>query len=229
MAEITKRIVLFLISLVLIILYLVSATTSYAEITYEYETTEKHFRFYTIKWIIENDDTNQPYVCGTKVSTFDMSGRKIVLEYYYLLKENNAIVTRFDVSAIQMSVMDPDSNELDVYDIKLYGSIITKDDKEILAGIRNNNSSYMGVGTEYGEIDREGNTKLIKTLYKGRYEIELYTIPGVSFKVPIRVNLQYRKEQEYKIDDCIAQLIVRYKKEKESGIYISEDFVHRVG
>ena len=84
MAEITKRILLFLISLVLIILYLVSATTSYAEITYEYETTEKHFRFYTIKWIVENDDTNQPYVCGTKVSTFDMSGRKIVLEYYYL-------------------------------------------------------------------------------------------------------------------------------------------------
>ena len=84
MAEITKRILLFLISLVLIILYLVSATTSYAEITYEYETTEKHVRFYTIKWIVENDDTNQPYVCGTKVSTFDMSGRKIVFEYYYL-------------------------------------------------------------------------------------------------------------------------------------------------
>ena len=118
MAEITKRIVLFLISLVLIILYLVSATTSYAEITYEYETSEQHFRFYTINWIVENDDTNQPYVCGTKVSTFDMSGRKIVLEYYYLLKHNNAIVTRFDVSAIQMSVMDPNSNELDVYHIK---------------------------------------------------------------------------------------------------------------
>jgi len=40
-AEITKRIFLFLISLVLIILYLVSATTSYAEITHKYETTEK--------------------------------------------------------------------------------------------------------------------------------------------------------------------------------------------
>ena len=32
-----------------------------------------------------------------------------------------------------------------------------------------------------------------------------------------------------KIDDCIAQLIVRHKKEKEYGVYISEDFVHRVG
>ena len=73
MAEITKRIILFLISLVLIILYLVSATTSYAEITYEYETTEKHFRFYTINWIIEKDKTDMPYVCGTKVSTFDIA------------------------------------------------------------------------------------------------------------------------------------------------------------
>ena len=229
MAEITKRLILFIISLILIITYLVSATTSYAEITYETETTEKHFRFYTIKWVVEKDDTDQPFVCGTKVSTFDMSGRKIVFEYYYLLKENNALVTRFDVSAIQMSVMDPDSHELDVYDIKLYGSIITKDDKELLAGIRNTQSNYKGVGAEFPELDREGNTELFKTLYKGRYEIELYTIPGVSFKIPIKYNFEYRKEHEYKIDDCIAQLIIRYKKEKESGVYISEDFTHRIG
>ncbi len=231
MAEITKRIVLFLISLVLIILYLVSATTSYAEVTYEYETTEKHFRFYTIDWIVEKDDSGQPFVCGTKVSTFDMSGRKFIIEYYYLLKDNNTIVTRFDVSAIQMSVMDPDSHELDVYDIKLYGSIITKDDKEILAGMRSAGSTYRGVGAEYYEFDREGNTNIFKTLYKGRYELEIYTIPGVSFKVPIRVNLQYRKEHEYKIDNCIAQLVVNYKKEKEqeSKVFVDEDIANRVG
>jgi hypothetical protein len=228
-AEITKKIILFLISLVLIILYLVSATTSYAEVTYEYEMTEKHLRFYTINWIVEKDDSGSPFVCGTKVSTFDMSGRKFIIEYYYLLKDNNTIVTRFDVSAIQMSVMDPDSHELDVYDIKLYGTIIRKDDKNILAGVRSAGSTYRGVGAEYYEFDREGNTKLFKTLYKGRYELEIYTIPGVSFKVPIRVNLQYRKEHEYKIDDCIAQLILRHKKEKDSGVYINEDFAHRVG
>ena len=43
------------------------------------------------------------------------------------------------------------------------------------------------------------------------------------------MNLQYKKENEYKIYDCIAKLIVRHKKEKESGVYISEDFVQRVG
>ena len=30
--------------------------------------------------------------------------------------------------------------------------------KEILAGIRNTHSSYKGVGAEFGELDREGNT-----------------------------------------------------------------------
>ena len=130
-----------------------------------------------------------------------------------------------------MSVMDPDSHELDVYDIKLYGSIITKDDKEILAGMRSAGSTYRGVGAEYYEFDREGNTKIFKTLYKGRYELEIYTIPGVSFKVPIRVNLQYRKEHEYKIDNCIAQLVVNYKKEKEqeSKVFVDEDIANRVG
>ena len=226
-----KRIILFLLSIILIIIFLIGATTSYAEVAYESETNKEHFRFYTINWIVENDDSGKPFVCGTKVSTFDMSGRKFVIEYYYLLKDNNTIVTRFDVSAIQMSVMDPDSHELDVYDIKLYGSIITKDDKEILAGMRSAGSTYRGVGAEYYEFDREGNTKIFKTLYKGRYELEIYTIPGVSFKVPIRVNLQYRKEHEYKIDNCIAQLVVNYKKEKEqeSKVFVDEDIANRVG
>ena len=229
MAEITKRIVLFLISLVLIILYLVSATTSYAEVTYESETTEEHVRFYTIDWIIENDDSGHPFVCGTKVSTFDMSGRKFIIEYYYLLKDNNTIVTRFDVSGVQMSVMNPDTHELDVYDIKLYGSVIIKDNKKILAGLRSDNSDYRGVGAEYNEFDLEGNTALFKTLYKGRYDLEVFTIPGVSFKVPIKVNLQYQEESEYKIDDCIAQLVLNYRKEKESKIFVDEEIANRVG
>ena len=225
MAEITKRIILFLISLVLII----SATTSYAEVTYESETTEEHVRFYTIDWIVENDDSGHPFVCGTKVSTFDMSGRKFIIQYYYLLKNNNTIVTRFDVYGEQMSVMNPDTHELDVYDIKLYGSVIIKDNKKILAGLRSDNSDYRGVGAEYNEFDLEGNTALFKTLYKGRYDLEVFTIPGVSFKVPIKVNLQYQEESEYKIDDCIAQLVLNYKKEKESKIFVDEEIANRVG
>jgi len=54
-----KRIILFLLSIILIIIFLIGATTSYAEVTYETEITEEHFCFYTINWIIENDDSGK--------------------------------------------------------------------------------------------------------------------------------------------------------------------------
>jgi len=209
-----KRVLLFFLSLLGIIVLLIGATTSYSEVVYEYETNEKHFRFYTINWIVEKNDSGQPYVCGTKVSTFDNSGRKFIIEYYYLIKSDNTIVTRFEVRGMQMSVVDPDTQKLDIFDIKLYGSIITKDDKNILAGIRGNDPMYMGVGAEFNELDVQGNTSIFKTLYKGKYDLEIYTIPGASFKVPIKLNFEYRKEHEYIIDNCIAQLLVDYKKNK---------------
>ena len=213
-----KRVLLFFLSLLGIIILLIGATTSYSEVVYEYETNEKHFRFYTINWIVEKNDSGQPYVCGTKVSTFDNSGRKFIIEYYYLIKSDNTIVTRFEVRGMQMSVVDPDTQKLDIFDIKLYGSIITKDDKNILAGIRGNDPMYMGVGAEFNELDVQGNTSIFKTLYKGKYDLEIYTIPGASFKVPIKLNFEYRKEHEYIIDNCIAQLLVDYKKNKSEKI-----------
>ena len=53
MAEITKRIVLFLISLVLIILYLVSATTSYAN-------NSESFQNISPKQMIKQEIANVP-------------------------------------------------------------------------------------------------------------------------------------------------------------------------
>ena len=58
-----------------------------------------------------NDFDARVIMCGMKVSTFDMSGRKFIIEYYYLLKDKNTIVTQLNVSGIQMSVMDPDTHE----------------------------------------------------------------------------------------------------------------------
>jgi uncharacterized membrane protein len=54
-----KRIILFLLSIILIIIFLIGATTSYAEVTYKSEVTEEHFHFYTIDWIGENNDSGQ--------------------------------------------------------------------------------------------------------------------------------------------------------------------------
>ena len=41
--------------------------------------------------------------------------------------------------------------------------------------------------------------------------------------------MQYQEESEYKIDDCIAQLVLNYKKEKESKIFVDEEIANRVG
>ena len=82
-----KRVLLFFLSLVGIIVLLVGATTSYAKNEYQADTIEPNFRFYSIEWIDIADTMGRKYVCGTKVSTYDYSGRKYVIEYYYLLKE----------------------------------------------------------------------------------------------------------------------------------------------
>ena len=54
-----KRIILFLLSIIQIIIFLIGATTSYAEVAYETEITEEHFHLYTIDWIVENNDLGQ--------------------------------------------------------------------------------------------------------------------------------------------------------------------------
>jgi hypothetical protein len=47
------------LSIILIIIFLIGATTSYAEVAYETEITEEHFHLYTIDWIVENNDLGQ--------------------------------------------------------------------------------------------------------------------------------------------------------------------------
>ena len=80
-----KKILLFLLSIVFTILLLIGATTSYAKDEFNTETMESNIRYYTIEWVDVADKNDKKYVCGTKVSTFDSSGRKYVMEYYYIL------------------------------------------------------------------------------------------------------------------------------------------------
>ena len=137
-----KRVLLFFLSLLGIIGLLIGATTSNAKDEFELDITEPNFRFYTIEWIDEEDEYNNKYVCGTKVSTFDHSGRKFVFEYYYILKDNNKIVTRFDLNAVQISFETIEPIKTENLEIKLYASIILKDGKEIIGGPRNEENNY---------------------------------------------------------------------------------------
>ena len=51
-----KRVLLFFLSLVGIIVLLIGATTSYAKNEYEADTIEPNFRFYKIEWINEKKE-----------------------------------------------------------------------------------------------------------------------------------------------------------------------------
>ena len=106
MAEITKRIVLFLISLVLIILYLVSATTSYANNSESFqnispkqmikqeivnvpensiifnEAQEYPLRSFTFDPIIYFNENDQVWICGVELAALDYTGTKVIISLY---------------------------------------------------------------------------------------------------------------------------------------------------
>ena len=206
-----------------IILLLIGATTSYAKDEFDTETMELNVRYYTIEWIDVADKNNKKYVCGTKVTTFDNSGRKFVMEYYIILMDDDAIISRFKMDALQISFEQIEPFETNKLDIKLYASKVIKNGKEILGGLRRENYKYKGIALEITDFDLEENTELFKTLYKGGYNIEAYFIPSFSTIVPIVINTKYTKESEKALDDCLKELIQNYEQtQKPKGEIFSE-------
>ena len=224
-----KRVLLFFLSLVGIIVLLVGATTSYAQDNYEADTLEPNFRFYSIKWLDIPDKEGGKYVCGTKVTTYDYTGRKYNIEYYYLLTSDDEIITQFIVNAVQMSVDNPETRKMEQLEIKLYASVLSKDGVKFLAGMRGNDDSDKSVGAEYTEFDREGNTKIFKDLYKGGFELIVHHIPGAEVTIPIETNIHYKKENEQVLDDCIVDLINNRQDRIQSSVSIDESIASRVG
>ena len=208
---------------------LIGATTSYSQDEFMAETTITKSRFYTIEWIDKEDDLGKKYVCGTKISTYDLSGKKYIIEYYYLLKNNDEIVSQFTVDALQLSVENPETAELKSMNIKLYASILLKDGKGFLAGMRGKDETIKGVGAEYTEFDREGTTEIFKTMYKGGFELEVHTIPKAPVIIPIEKNTHYTKEKELILEDCIINLINNHQNRIQSSVSIDETIVNRVG
>ena len=224
-----KRVLLFFLSLVGIIVLLIGATTSYAQDNYEADTLEPNFRFYSIKWLDIPDKEGGKYVCGTKVTTYDYTGRKYNIEYYYLLTNDDEIVTQFIVNAVQMSVDNPETGKMEQLEIKLYASILSKDGVKFLAGMRGNDDSDKSVGAEYTEFDREGDTQVFKDLYKGDFKLIVHHIPGAEVTIPIEVNKHYKEENEQHLEVCIEDLINNYENRIQSSVSIDESIASRVG
>ena len=223
-----NRILLFFASIVFIIVLLIGATASYAKDEFQADVKEPNFRFYTIEWIDVADDNDRKYVCGTKVTTFDHSGRKYVMEYYYLLTNKNKVVTRFELDALQVSFETIEPLKTESLAIKLYASIIKKDGEEILAGLRGSDEEYKGVATEYAELDLIGNTELFKILYRGGYNIEAYIMPHSSMVIPIAKNQLYNENSEETLIRCIVDLMDNHEANIPKGEVFSES-AYRTG
>ena len=223
-----NRILIFFLSLVFIVLLLIGATTGFAKDEFEADIKEPNFRFYTIEWIDEADDNGRRFVCGTKVTTYDYSGRKYVMEYYYLLTNENKVVTRFELDALQVSFETIEPLKTESLAIKLHGSIINKDGEDILAGIRGPDEKNKGVATEYNELDLIGNTELFKILYRGGYDIEAYIMPQASTVIPIAENQLYNQNSEETLIRCIVDLMDSHEANKPNGEVFSEN-AYRAG
>ena len=219
---------MFLASLVFTIVLLIGATAGFAKDEFEADIKEPNFRFYTIEWIDEADDSGRRFVCGTKVTTYDYSGRKYVMEYYYLLTNENKVVTRFNLDAVQISFEAIEPLKTEYLDIKLHASIVKKDGESILAGIRGSDEDYKGIATEYNELDLIGNTEIFKLLYRGGYDIEAYIMPQASTVIPIAKNQLYNESSEETLIRCIADLMDSHEANIPKGEVFSEN-AYRTG
>ena len=148
-----KRILLFLLSIVFTIFLLIGATTSYSKDEFDTNTMEPNVRFYAIEWIDVANEQNKKYVCGTKVSTFDASGRKFKMEYYIILTNDDSLVTRFEVDAMQISFENIEPLKTDDLHIRLHASLIKKGGKDILGGPKSTSDKYKGIALEFAEFD----------------------------------------------------------------------------
>ena len=220
---------MFILSIVFTIFLLIGATTSYAKDEYDAKTMESNYRFYTIEWIDVVDDNNKKYVCGTKVSTFDTSGRKYYLEYYIILMDDDSLVTRFEVEALQISFEEIEPIKTVDLSIRLYASKVTKDGKDIIGGPRGENLKYKGIALEFSDSDYDDDVKVLKTLYKGGYDIEVFIIPSDATKITVTPNIKYVKENEKVLDNCLEELIHNYKEAQKPKGEVFAEQVMQVG
>ena len=140
----------------------------------------------------------------------------------------NKIVTRFELDAVQISFEAIEPLKTEYLDIKLHASIVKKDGESILAGIRGSDEDYKGVATEYNELDLIGNTEIFKLLYRGGYDIEAYIMPHSSTVIPIAKNQLYNENNEETLIRCIVDLMDNHEANIPKGEVFSEN-AYRTG
>lgn len=224
----TKKIILFILSIIFTIL-LLAATTSFSADKFSGETLEPNSRIYTMEWTSIDNEDNKIFVCGAKLSTFDFSGRKYIFEYYLILLDNDNIVARFEVKAIQLSINNIDPLETESLEMKVYGAKITRENKDLFGATRDSNPKGKFLGIEFTQIDIEKDKQLIKTLFGGNYNLEIFIMPMTPVIVPILKNTHYKKNSGDIIDVCIRELQEHQNERRQTGIKYFTENSYKIG
>ena len=226
MALITRTII-FLLSL-LFIIFLLGATTGFSD-EFKGEVTNENYRLYTIEWIYEKNEEDRAVKCGTKVVTYDYSGRRIFLDHYAILLDEGNIVSQLRMDAVQVSLENEDTLETKKFRIKLYAGKISKDGKDILGGTRLEESDLKGLRVEFNTFKPKEDLDDFITLYKGGYDIHVYVFPVVNIRIPVMENPLYAPEKEQTLLSCIDDLIQNKEYRNSHGGEIFPEQSQNVG
>ena len=248
MAEITKRIVLFLISLVLIILYLVSATTSYANNSESFQTIspkqmikqeianvpensiilneaqEYPLRSFTFDPIIYFNEDDQVWICGVELAALDYTGTKVMISLYSaIFEDENNISHMIMLEGEHVAPNGPDTNYEDIEKIGLYiqGFEIIKNN-ELLTKVSRGKRQKKKLKIETDQNFLLAGGIVLKEFFSGNYDLKVEFIKNLPVHIPVPKNTHYNKQKAELIDNCILELRGTVKNKGSDEVFRQE-------
>ena len=232
MAEITKRIVLFLISLVLIILYLVSATTSYANTPESFsllspkqmikqeisnvpenniifnEAQEYPLRSFTFDPIIYFNEDDEVWICGVELAALDYTGTKVLISLYSAIFENEKKISHMILLEGEHVAPDgPDTSYDDIEKIGLYiqGFEVIKNNELLTKVSRGSrHTKKLKIETDQNFLLAGGFT--LKEFYAGNFDLNVEFLKNIPVHIPVPKNEHYNDQKGELIENCILEL-----------------------
>jgi len=247
-AEITKRILLFLISLVLIILYLVSATTSYANNSESFQTIspkqmikkeivkvpensiilneaqEYPLRSFTFHPIIYFNEDDEVWICGVELAALDYTGTKVMISLYSaIFEDENNISHMIMLEGEHVAPNGPDTNYEDIEKIGLYiqGFEIIKNN-ELLTKVSRGKRQKKKLKIETDQNFLLAGGSVLKEFYAGNYNLNVEFLKDLPVHIPVPKNEHYNDQKAELIENCILELQRTVKKKNYNQEYKQE-------
>ncbi len=248
MAEITKRIVLFLISLVLIILYLVSATTSYANTLESFsllspkqmikqeisnvpenniifnEAQEYPLRSFTFDPIIYFNEDDEVWICGVELAALDYTGTKVIISLYSAVFEDEKKISHMIMLEGEHVAPDgPDTPYKDIEKIGLYiqGFEVIKNN-ELLTKVSRGSRHTKKLKIETDQNFLLAGGFALKEFYSGNYDLNVEFLKNLPVHIPVPKNKHFNDQKAELIENCIIELKKTMKKKNSNQEYKEE-------